>query len=85
MEDSCCAITLVDIAVHDQDSLYTVLKLHQPGRDGSIIKHTETLAVIRESMMRPTGQIDRHPLTQGRPASRDCASHRTARAFQKIL
>jgi len=75
LEDRRRAVALVHVEVDDERAARPALPLQDADRHGHVVEHTESLAVIRERVMRAAREVGRDPVVDGCPGGVERALH----------
>jgi hypothetical protein len=83
-EDGGGAVPLMDIAIHDEDTVGHPRGLQGSSRDGRVVEHTETFPVIRKGVVGATGEVQRDPVAQCGAARCDRGTGGAPRALHQF-
>ncbi len=78
------AVSLVNIAIDNDQPSNPALLLDDPRGDDRVVEHAEALTMICIRMMGPAGQVNRHTFCQRRPASTNCPANRSSRSLNQF-
>ena len=85
LEDAGRAVTLVDVAVDDQDAAGIAVGQKQRRRHRHVVEHREAGAAVPRRMMAAAGRVAGEPLDERQMGGQHRAAGRTARAQRHLL